>query len=205
MRPLVLQASQGNWQRFIARRMSLSFRKIAEKIRQRDRHTCQYCDFQAKEYMDVVNYDQNYANNAASNLVTACAFCSQCFFLESVGIDNASGGQLIYFPELSQAQLNSFCHVLFFAMHTKTQHQDNAQIIYRHLKSRSKYVETVLGENGADPRKLGVVMVEYQEMNPNHKVQTLLQDIRLLPLQAKFNQQLEAWSASDFARMEPLV
>lgn len=205
MRPLLLQASQGNWQKFIARRLSPSFKKIAEKIFQRDRYTCQYCEFQAKEFMDVVNHDQNYANNAASNLVTACPFCSQCFFLESVGLDDISGGQLIYLPEISQAQLNSLCHVIFCAMSSKAAYQDNAQIVYRNLKARNKTVDAILGENGSDPRRLGEVLVEFQEGNSAAKIQHFLKDLRLLPLQAKFNKQLDAWAQSAMSSMEAVA
>lgn len=196
MRPLSLQASPANWQRFIARRLSPGFLKVAEQIWRRDRYTCQYCEFQAKEYMDVVNHDQNYSNNKAANLVTACGFCSQCFFLESVGLDDISGGQLIFLPEISQEQLNSFCHVLFCAMSSKAQYQDNAQIVYRNLKARNKPVEAVLGDGGSDPRKLGAVLVEYQALPTAQTPQHFLKDIRLLPLQAKFSKQLEVWAKS---------
>lgn len=196
MRPLTLQANPGNWQKFIARRLSVSFQTLAKKIWQRDRYTCQYCDFQAKEYMDVINHDQNYANNKASNLVTACGFCSQCFFLESIGLDDMSGGQLIFLPEISQENLNSFCHVLFCAMSSKAAYQDNAQIIYRNLKARSKPVEAVLGEGGSDSKRLGEIMAEYQSLPQAKSLQPFLKDVRLLPLQAKFSIQLEAWAKS---------
>lgn len=196
MRPLSLQASSGNWQRFIARRMSPSFRPLAEKIWKRDRYTCQYCDFQAKEYLDVVNHDQNYSNNTASNLVSACGFCSQCFFLESIGLDDMSGGQLIFLPEVSQEKLNSFCHVIFCAMNSKAEYQDNAQIVYRGLKARNKSVETVLGEGGSDPKKLGAIMLEYQSSPQAKSLDPFMKDVRLLPLQAKFNKQLDAWAKS---------
>ncbi len=196
MRPLSLQASPANWQKFIARRLSPSFKPLAEKIWQRDRYICQYCDFQAKEYMDIVNHDQDYSNNKAANLVTACGFCSQCFFLESIGLDDMSGGQLIFLPEISQEQLNSFCHVIFCAMNSKPEYQDNAQIIYRNLKARNKPVETILGEGGSDPKRLGTMMVEYQSLPKKKSLDPLLKDIRLLPLQAKFSKQLEAWATS---------
>ncbi len=205
MRSLSLRASPASWQRFIARRLSLSFRSLAEKIWQRDIHTCQYCDFQAKEYMDVVNHDQDYSNNKASNLVTACGFCSQCFFLESIGLDDMSGGQLIFLPEISQEQLNSFCHVIFCAMNSKAIYQDNAQIIYRTLKARSKPVEEIFGEGGSDPRKLGITMVEYQSSVGDSKtLDALLKDLRLLPLQAKFSKQLDAWANAAMGAMVPL-
>lgn len=205
MRPLSLKASPANWQKFIARRLSTSFRPLAEKIWKRDRYTCQYCDFQAKDYLDVVNHDQNYSNNQASNLVTACGFCSQCFFLESIGLDDMSGGQLIFLPEISQEQLNSFCHVIFFAMHSKSTYQDNAQIVYRSLKARNKMIETVLGEGGSDPKKLGMLIVEYQNL-PNRKdMMPFLKDLRLLPLQAKFTKQLDAWTKLTMNTMKVLI
>jgi intracellular multiplication protein IcmJ len=204
MRPLSLRASPANWQSFIARRLSSSFKPLAEKIWQRDRYTCQYCDFQAKEYMDVVNHDQDYSNNKAANLVTACGFCSQCFFLESIGLDDMSGGQLIFLPEISQQHLNSLCHVIFCAMSSKAQYQDNAQIVYRNLKARNKPVETILGEGGSDPRKLGTIMVEYQATPKAKSVEPLLKDVRLLPLQAKFNKQLDAWAKSAMSTMTEL-
>lgn len=200
MRALSLQASPGNWQKFIARRLSPSFQLLAKKIWQRDRYTCQYCDFQAKDYMDVVNHDQNYSNNQASNLVTACGFCSQCFFLESIGMDDMSGGQLIFLPEISQESLNSFCHVIFCAMNSKAEYQDNAQIIYRNLKARSKPVEAVLGEGGSDPKKLGGIIAEYQSLPKPKSLQPFLKDVRLLPLQAKFSKQLEAWAKSALSK-----
>lgn len=196
MRSLLLQASPENWQKFIARRLSPSFQKLAVKIWQRDRYTCQYCDFQAKDYMDVVNHDQNYSNNKAANLVTACGFCSQCFFLESIGLDDMSGGQLIFLPEISQESLNSFCHVIFSAMSSRAEYQDNAQIIYRNLKARNKPIESVLGEGGSDPRALGALLVEYQSLPQPKALQPFFKEVRLLPLQAKFNKQLEAWAKS---------
>lgn len=196
MRPITLQASPANWQKFIARRLSPSFQILAKKIWQRDHYTCRYCDFQAQEYMDVVNHDQNYANNKASNLVTACGFCSQCFFLESIGLDDMSGGQLIFLPEISQENLNSFCHVIFSAMSSKAEYQDNAQIIYRNLKARNKPIEAVLGDGGSDPKKLGEMMVESQSLAESKSLQPFLKDVRVLPLQAKFNKQLEVWAKS---------
>ena len=194
MRELSLQVNAGNWQKFMSRRLGASFQNIAKKIFKRDKHTCQYCGFQAQDYMDVVNHDQNYANNKASNLVTACCFCSQCFFLESVGLDSVSGGQLIYMPELSQAEINSFCHVLFCAMSSNTKHQDDAQIIYRNLKFRSKIVEQKLGEGLSDAKRLGMLIIEHRASVKDFCSADLLSNLRLLHIHSKFNMQLKAWA-----------
>jgi intracellular multiplication protein IcmJ len=115
-----------------------------------------------------------------------------------------SGGQLIFLPEISQENLNSFCHVIFCAMNSKTEYQDNAQIIYRNLKARNKLIEAILGEGGSDPRKLGAVLVEYQSL-PNPKtLQPFLKDVRLLPLQVKFGKQLDVWAKSAMSKMAVL-
>ena len=195
MRELSLQVNAGNWQKFMARRLSQSFQSIAKKIFNRDKHTCQYCGFQAQEYLDVLNHDQNYSNNKANNLVTACCFCSQCFFLESVGLDSVSGGQLIYMPELTQAEINSFCHVLFCAMSSNAKHQDDAQIIYRNLKFRSKLIDQKLGEGLSDPKRLGMLIIEHAALRKEFCADELLGNLRLLPIHSKFNMQLKAWAS----------
>lgn len=193
MRDITLCTHPNHWQKFIARRLSAGFNTIAEKIFKRDRYTCQYCEFQAKEYLDVVNHDQDYANNKASNLVTACPFCSQCFFLESVGLDDRSGGQLVHMPEVSQSELNAFCHALFRAM-ADTSYQDDAQIAYRNLKHRAQVVEKSLGEGASDPRRMGAMLIEYKAMKNKEVSAKVLKDLRLLPIQSKFTQQLHVWN-----------
>ena len=115
-------------------------------------------------------------------------------------MDDMSGGQLIFLPEISQESLNSFCHVIFCAMTSKAEYQDNAQIIYRNLKARSKPVEAVLGEGGSDPKKLGGIIAEYQSLPKPKSLQPFLKDVRLLPLQAKFSKQLEAWAKSALSK-----
>lgn len=193
MRDIILCAHPNHWQKFIARRLSAGFSAIAEKIFKRDRYTCQYCEFQANDYLDVVNHDQNYANNKASNLVTACPFCSQCFFLESIGLDDRSGGQLVHMPEVSQSELNAFCHVLFYAM-AETDNQDDAQIAYRNLKHRTEAVEKTLGEGASDPRRMGAMLIEYQGIKESDISLHVLKELRLLPIQSKFTVQLSVWN-----------
>lgn len=185
----------------MARRLSPAFKRVAQKIYQRDHHTCQYCGFEAKEFLDVVNHDQNYANNKASNLLTACCFCSQCCFLESVGLDDMSGGQLLYLPEISQADLNSFCHVLFLAMDGSSSFQADAQVIYRNLKQRSKVVEKAFGEGLSDPKVLGELIIEHEATRNEKIADKVLSDLRLLPMHAQFSVQLKAWASSTKIRI----
>ena len=195
MHELKLAVNLSGWRIFVRRKQDKAFLPVASRILDRDAFTCQYCGFQAKEYQEVVNLDGNYANNKFSNLITACCFCSQCLFLESVGLDEMSGGQLIYLPEMSQADVNSFCHVLFCAMGNNTGYQDSAQSTYRSFKFRSQIIENKVGAGTSNPTVMGQLLVEYQDRYPD-KEMDILKDMRLLPSNTKFKAQLEAWAAA---------
>ena len=74
-----------------------------------------FVTFEQVYIWEVINLDGNYRRNKPSNLATACPFCTQCFFLDAIGSSDLGGGRIIYFPELSQAELNSFlsCLILY--------------------------------------------------------------------------------------------
>jgi intracellular multiplication protein IcmJ len=193
MQELQLAVNLNGWRFFVRRKEDSAFMPVASKVFQRDYYTCQFCGFQARIYQEVINRDGNYTNNKLSNLMTACCFCSQCLFLESVGMDESGGGQVIYLPEMSQANLNSFCHVLFCAMGNGTGYQETSQAIYRSLRFRSQPVENKFGAGTSAPNVLGYVMLEHQKSHPNKKVD-ILKDLRLLPSYTKFKVQLDAWA-----------
>lgn len=194
MYDLQLAVNLNGWRLFIRRREDKAFLPIAEKVFNRDGYTCQYCGFQAKEFQEVVNLDGNYTNNKLSNMITACCFCSQCLFLESVGLDEMGGGQLIYLPEMSQPDLNSFCHVLFCAMGNGTGYQETAQAIYRSFKFRSQPIENKFGSGTSNPATFGQLILEYQFAFPDKPRVDILKDLRMLPAYTKFKVQLETWA-----------
>lgn len=193
MYELKLAANISGRRIFIKRREDKTFLPVAEKILDRDAYTCQFCSFQAREYQEIINLDGNYNNNKFTNLVTACCFCAQCLFLESVGTEETGGGQLIYLPALSQAKLNSFCHVLFCAMANGTGYQETAQNIYRSLKFLSPPIENKLGPGTSNPVVLGQLLIDFKNMHEEF-AQDILKDIRLLPSYTKFSVQLDAWA-----------
>ncbi len=195
MHELQLAVNLMGWRIFIRRREDKAFLPVVEKIMLRDSYTCQYCGFQAKEYQEIVNADGNYANNKFSNLLTACCFCAQCLFIESIALDEMGGGQLIYLPEMTQAEVNSFCHVLFCAMGNGTGYQESAQSIYRSFKFRSQPIENKYGAGTSNPSVLGQLILEYQASHPDSG-SAILKDLRLLPSYTKFKVQLEAWAAA---------
>lgn len=196
MKPrLHIQAQAGAWRLYSARKANSGFRAFQAKIWQRDRYTCQFCGFQARQFQDVINIDGNYRRNKASNMVTSCCFCAQCFFLESVGVGDFGGGTLVYLPEISQPQLNSFCHVIFCAITNDTGYKASAQSIYRSFKFRSQLVEDAFGEGCSSPSTIGQLLIDSgkTELKEQHR---LLDGIRLLPSRAKFRLQIERWAAT---------
>ncbi|MCC5014193.1 MULTISPECIES: type IVB secretion system protein IcmJDotN [Legionella] len=192
---LKLVASPGSWRMYSARKADERFKAYELKVFQRDRYTCQFCGFQARLYQEVVNLDHDFSNNRLSNLVTACCFCAQCFFIESVGVGGYGGGTLIYLPELSQPELNSLCHVLFCAITNDTGYKSSAQNIYRSFKFRSQVVEEKYGEGTSDPAIFGQLIID-SNITSKDVSESLFKNIRLLPSRAKFRKQIERWAAS---------
>ncbi len=191
---LTLLAGPSNWRLFASRKVDPAFLRFSERVFLRDNHTCQFCGFQARQYQEVVNLDHNFYNNKISNMVTACCFCSQCFFLEAVGKSDYGGGRLIYLPEIAQADLNGLCHVLFCAIANASSYRADAQNIYRNLKFRSQIVEKEVGEGMSNPRLLGQVLIETDVKAMDRVNQEIFSKLRLLPSRTKFNQQIETWA-----------
>jgi intracellular multiplication protein IcmJ len=194
MLELSLHAKPGAWRLYAARKSDGQFKPFMEKVLSRDKFTCRFCGFQARDHQEVINLDNNYGNNKVSNLVTACVFCTQCMFLESVGTGEYGGGTLIYLPEFSQPELNSLCHVLFCAITNDTGYKISAQSIYRSLKFRSQAVEEKFGEGTSNPAVFGQLLID-SGVDTTTVGNQLFKNIRLLPSRSKFRAQIERWAA----------
>lgn len=192
---LQLVASPGAWRLYSARKSDPRFHLYEKKVLQRDHYICQFCGFQAQLYQDVVNLDGDYYNNKSENLITACCFCAQCFFLESVGVGGYGGGTLVYVPEMTQAELNVLCHVLFCAITNDTGYKATAQTIYLGFKVRSQQIEDKFGEGTSDPAIFGHLLIDSGIIEPE-KLKKMLDGVRLLPSRARFRVQIESWAAN---------
>ncbi len=196
MLKLTLQASATNFQAFLARKKHPVFQKVANEVRARDKNTCQYCGFKTEKPMEVVNRDNNYANNKRANFATACIFCAQCHFLNGLSSGYYGGGVLIFLPELSQNKLCALSHVLLQAMESNGEYKETAQNIYQALRNRATLVETKLGEGMSQPDHFGKVLIDYQR-NYKKAPGELLEKLRLLPLRSCFKQELDDWLAEE--------
>lgn len=199
--PIALAAYRGNWQRFTARNRNKRFLAVQPKIFKRDNNTCRYCWLQAAEHNVIVNHDHNYSNNKATNLVTACIFCAQCFFLDSIGSANNTGGTIIYLPEISQADLNHFCRVLFTSMLRDAPYKGKLHTIYLSLKDRGKLVEEIFGPNSSEPNVFGQGLID--SALPQDKVTSnkIFTNLRLLADRQQFKKEILYWKSAIFDKI----
>ena len=197
--PLQLAANKGAWLRFQSRKRKKGFETAQKKILSRDDHTCRYCGFRSERYQEVMNLDQDYENNKPSNLVTACSFCTQCFFLDGLGMSDHFGGLVVYLPELSQADLNNFCRVLFCSLNKETPYKSRLQAVYLSLRDRSAVVEKVFGPNSSEPQVFGQALMDCG-LPPEQLSLNVLSQLRLLPIRSFFKEQIAYWNATIYSR-----
>src|SRR3989338_6931574 len=182
-----LTATANNWRLFVLRKIDAAFSDFQEKIHARDNFTCQFCGFQAKKFMEIINLDGNYLKNNKSNLTTACGMCAQCFFLEAVGKSDFGGGVLIYLPEIRQSELNALCHVIFASMAYRLKNVTHAKNIYRSLKLRAQLIEEKVGEGLSNPAQFGQMLIDASEQKKPAIQDTIVKAFRLLPNMARFS------------------
>ena len=195
--PIVLTARRGNWQRFIARGHNQRFLAIQKKILTRDDNTCRYCGFQADKYQVIVNHDHDYNNNKTANLVTACIFCAQCFFLDQIGKNNKTGGYVIYLPEVTQSDLNHTCRVLFSSLLRDAPYKGKLQNTYLSLKDRTLVVDDVFGPNSSNPSIFGQALID-SNFSAEQLQHSALESLRLLPERKFFAEEIKYWKAAVF-------
>ncbi len=202
--PLNLTVVPDGWRLFTIRKADKKFTAFKNAVLKREQNCCNYCGFCSRYHQEIVNVDGNYQNNRLSNLGVACAFCAQTLFFDRVGKYEPSGGVLIVLPELTQNELNAWCHVLFMAMHSSSNYAGEARNIYYKLKQRSQLLEQVLGNGLSDAALLGEILLRGNLPNFDYFVGEIKDKIRLLPSYSSFGDLLHDWATEvrDDLKME---
>lgn len=200
--PISLTAQRGNWQRFMARKApsNKAFQAAKEKVFARDQNTCRYCGFYSLEYQELVNIDQDYSNNTFNNLATACSFCSQCFFLDGIGMDGKTGGTVIHLPEISQSDLNHFCRAVYCSLLRDPPYKGKLSAVLLTLQDRGKAVEDVFGPSSQEPMMFGQSLIDSQ-LTPEQLKHPIFSELRLLPARKVFKTQAEYWKVNQFSHL----
>ncbi len=193
MHELNLRLGRESLMLYLERDIDPKFTSYADQVKARDHNTCQFCGFQSSKCMKVVNVDHNYRNNLMSNLATACPFCVQCIFLESVGNLLPGGGYLIHMPDISQARLNGASHVLFAAIVNGSHLSSKADSMVKTLKLRTAEVEGHFGKGMSSPGFMGRMMIDTPGMDFSTE-ELILKDLRLLPSLKHFEKDILNWA-----------
>jgi intracellular multiplication protein IcmJ len=198
--PITLTARKGAWRLYHTRKKNSKFLSLKKQVLERDNHTCRYCGFFSNEFQEVINIDGNYKDNKIDNLVTACGFCAQCFFLDGLGLESDTGGIIVHIPEISQADLNNFCRVLYCSLDKESAYKGKLQAVYMSLKDRSKEVINCFGPESSDPRIFGQGLLD-AALNQEQLRHSVLQHLRLLPSKKTFARQIDYWKKTVFAKV----
>ena len=187
------------WNLFTVRRMDKGFDRFKKRILERDQNMCQYCGFVSRSHQEIVNVDHNYANNAFSNLVTACPLCVQATFPVFAGKLESGGGVMIACNQLSQSEINGLCHVLFCAIANGTDYRRSAQEIYNDLRLLAKPIEDQWGKGLSDPNFLSQMLIDTPVSNITEVQNLVRRELRLLPSRSGFKSEFKAWAESALA------
>lgn len=176
--------------------------KVYPDIIKRDKHTCQYCGFKSKKYMEIHHIDHNHNNFDEKNLTTCCPLCHQCFHLPTV--EAYKGGKMIWLPEIPQNILNNLCIHIFIAM--KTKDNSSAQTMYTDLSERGAFLVNMIGKKQDSDKASAfaelMVGLDLDKLEDQIIYNNIQNNIRILPDISRFNTQVEYW-ANEYKANDP--
>ncbi len=159
---------------------------VQRTVWHRDLHTCTFCGFRAERYQEVVVLGGNARD--VDGMVTACQFCHQCLHLRLVS--DMDSGALIWFPEMSQAQLHHVARELYLAR-ISFDTADRAKAILDWLLARREQAGARLGTS--DPQELSARLAAAGARRADVLPPDVEAGLRLLPLDRRIRaeQQLQ--------------
>lgn len=207
--PLVPGVKRSTWRLHDAKREEAddAYAQVRAEVLRRDRYTCRFCGFQttpdrdagkttlaASGYLEVHHIDDNHQNNALTNLVTACPFCHQVFHAGNAG--NRGCAQVIWFPWLSQADLNLLCNVIGVAMFRNGSYAEDARSLWNALLSCNAPIAQYYGQSMTDAANFGSILMGLHRAGTQYyeKRMQVFDGVRLLPTIRNFEQAIKWWA-----------
>jgi intracellular multiplication protein IcmJ len=192
--PIVLSARRQTWRAAPGHGGELDkrFAPVRAEILRRDDYTCRFCGFRAPRFHEGHHLDDNHANLAPENLVTACCLCHQCHHLGMAGL--RQGGRIIWLPEISQADLHHLCRAIWVAIAQKGKHAKPAHDVKELLEARSSAVDQELGPGASSPLAIGQALLDMKPDQYQCRAQRFA-GLRLLPESAAFAPQIKYWAS----------
>jgi intracellular multiplication protein IcmJ len=185
--------------------------ELAQRVRERDAHTCRFCGHHAISWQAVVEIDGDVGNCSEDNLATACALCQSVQRLGRHSVNDEL--LLIWLPDISQAALNCIVRRIHLTLHT---HGEQAHALemprsqapavyaamraYRGLQVEARTVEARI--ETSRPGELGAALMGLGSKS-RHELQAALGGVRFLHRGHYFrngrdvySQVLSAWAAA---------
>lgn len=180
---------------------------------------CHFCDFSfgSSEFFEIHHLDGDHSNEDPSNCVPICEMCHAPFHLDTVsrkwqGDSDWDSGAIIFFPELSQPELNNLVQAIFYAMAVNKVGEENESdtkplvkphTIYGELFKRKDLVEkdtsgSIVRAGLAQPFALSKVLINMSDAEYAQRDE-LLSGLRYLPPQQYFITQAQGWNAKECA------
>lgn len=142
--------------------------EVANKVFERDGHTCRFCDFHAPGHQEVMRLDSGPASTSLDPFVTACPLCHECQYLGRDTVEQSFA--VIWLPDVSQAVLNHLVRAVHIVLHafgepahmgerpvTDTPPVRSAFNAYRALATRMDAALRRIGTTS--PRELGAALL----------------------------------------------
>lgn len=151
---------------------------LKQSIFERDDYTCQCCGFKSKKYQEILHKNQVETDLSKDNLITACIFCHQCFYLEKV--TDMRSGVLIWLPEIEQTTLHHIARAIYVARISQGPVAETARKALDILMGRREEVRKRIQTD--DPYILSMVLKDYLSAGHYQMREKKLAGVRLLPL-----------------------
>lgn len=204
-----------------------AFQAVRRSILETFDYTCVYCSHRSEKYQEVHHGDDDHKNNDPKNLWCTCPLCHQVFHIGLAGMRD--GAEIVYVPELSQAEINQLALVIWLVTETNENRFKDPQdrLYFSKLSGRAKSIQGFLeNRRGAVLLKLKAALKEENSFPPelldkiklSHITPNLLSNVlmslddqayerraellgglRMLPKPARFQERVKHWSAEQDA------
>lgn len=207
---LILSVKTSSWrcQDDNAENANEAYQQERHKILVRDSFTCQACGFIAKPdrdkkvkdetylasgYLEVHHIDDDHHNNKKENMITLCPFCHQVFTVGLTGHNKAA--KVIYFPYLSQAQINLLANLVLVQNNMQKEMADKASQLFMWLEAFGSKAQEIYGEEITNPKNLGAALFQLYKVDPKlyEKRADILYGLRLLPTGTPYHKKALDW------------
>ncbi len=178
---------------------NIDMRNLRLRVLARDDNVCAGCTWRSRSYQEIHPRNGNHRDMHEDNWATLCPLCHQVFHLPIAS--SSGGGELIWLPEISQADLNLLSIVLFIAR----RNQDHpwytlAGMVNADLANRVAFIRARF--NRQDPSLLAQILVRMKPEEYATRAHTL-RHLRLLPRPERFTTAINAWAKDEFSTFPP--